>query len=187
MSKFFNNLVNIGLLNDWATILDWLFDDNKFDSKKWSSGYVGSFSKKIKKFDYIGKNNFIYDKRDNILFQNTIDKENPIIIKMIRGDSAGKDFVRHIRNGIAHGCNSFHVIKEKTYIKILDYNRKKEQTAYIIIPIEYIEQLYNIYASIEQQIIFNTKKKKNTTKNKKRFKKILIRLHTKMELGFVLH
>ena len=167
MSKFFNNLVNMELLNDWAATLDWLFDDAKFDSKKWSSGYVGSFSKKIKKLDYIGQDNFICDKRDNIHFQNVIDKENPIIIKMIKGDGEGKDIVRHIRNGIAHGHNSFHKINEITYIEIIDYNTKKEQTAYIVFPIRYIVLIHNIYTEVEQRIKSNTikaQKKKNHRK-----------------------
>ena len=50
MSKFFQSIVDYKLFDDWADTLDWLVDDNKFDEKNgWTSGYVGSLSKKIQK------------------------------------------------------------------------------------------------------------------------------------------
>lgn len=49
MGKLFNTLVNESLIEDWANILDWLFDDERFSSERgWTRGYVGNFTKKVK-------------------------------------------------------------------------------------------------------------------------------------------
>lgn len=56
MGKLFNTLVNESLIEDWANILDWLFDDERFSSERgWTRGYVGNFTKKVKKLSKIGE------------------------------------------------------------------------------------------------------------------------------------
>ena len=52
MTKFFKFLKNIRELNEWLDVLDWLFEDNKFsESEMWNRGYVGNFTKKIKRLE----------------------------------------------------------------------------------------------------------------------------------------
>lgn len=102
MSKLFKNLVNEGLLNSWAEMLDWLFDDNKFsDENGWTSGYVGAFIKKVKRIHNFNDDNYKYGAIKYLRFPNTVNNGSIIIHSNGKGES--RDLVRHIRNGIAHG------------------------------------------------------------------------------------
>lgn len=161
MSDFFKKLAELNNYNEWAAIFDWLFDDNKF--KYWTSGYVGSLTKKIKRLPYIGNNNYAYDTSSKIAFPKiTISKS--VKILMIRGDSEGKDVIRHMRNSIAHG-NAFICMQNGTpYVEITDHNRKGMQTAYMFFPLEYIKTIHKLYKDVEKsknnQVKKNTKRKK---------------------------
>lgn len=159
MSKLFLTFVENGFTETWARALDWLFDDERFSTERgWTSGYVGAFTKKIKKLPMIGKNNYSYDAIKNLDFSN-IDSNNIQIIHS-KGDTEGRDFVRHIRNGIAHGRNEVRKFNGTDYIRILDYNRKNEQTAFIYVPLSYILDIYKAYKDVE--------KSKNNSNNKRR-------------------
>lgn len=126
MGKLFNTLVNESLIEDWANILDWLFDDERFSSERgWTRGYVGNFTKKVKKLSKIGKKNYSYEAVKNLSFPNS--KSKTIQTIHSKGDGEGKDLVRHIRNGIAHGKTEITKSKGILHIKILDYNKKKNK------------------------------------------------------------
>ena len=102
MSRLFNDLLSEGLIENWAGLLDWLFDDERFSSQRgWTSGYVGAFTKKVKRISKIGKGNYSYDSIKNLSFPNT--KSSSIKMIHAKGDGEARDLVRHIRNGIAHG------------------------------------------------------------------------------------
>ena len=161
MAKLFEKLADIGVYAEWAPLLDWLFDDNKFDN--WSSGYVGSLSKKIKRLEFFGDNNYVYDTYKSINYPNEKDKKSIKVI-MTRGDGEAKDIIRHIRNGIAHGKSTIYKTKGTTFIEILDYNMKKQQTAYIYIPLEYISRIFTLFNDVE-------KSKNNDRNNKKVLKR----------------
>ena len=73
---------------------------------------------------------------------------------MVTGQGEAKDIVRHIRNGIAHGraalCtrNKIRCIELTDYGKYGEKNEKGGQTAYLLMPVVFIQDLYNIYTSI---------------------------------------
>lgn len=167
MANFFAELVSQELIKDWAETLDWLVDDNKFDKQYWSRGYVGSFTKKIKRLDNIGHQNYFYNSRENLDFTIPERLNKPLIISA-KGDGEGRDFVRHIRNGIAHGNTDFKKVKGILYIEIIDYNASKEQTAYIFFPITYITEIHKKYKDVEKSRENNRAKNKSTTKMKGR-------------------
>lgn len=149
MSKLFNTLVSESLIIKWAEMLDWLFDDERFSDKKgWTSGYIGSFTKKVKKLPGIGKNNYSYEAIKNLSFPSS--KFKNIQIVHSKGEGEGKDLIRHIRNGIAHGKTEIKKEKDILYIEILDYNKKGEQTAFICIPLNHILEIYNVYREVEK-------------------------------------
>ena len=66
MSKLFVNLVNNGLINSWASLLDWFFDDEKFD--EWTPNQLGRCIKKLKKLPGLGENSYKYDAIKNLSF-----------------------------------------------------------------------------------------------------------------------
>lgn len=147
MSNFFNRLVNEGLYNDWASLLDWLFDDNRFQN--WSSGYVGSLTKKIKRLPLIGDKTYFYGSAKNINFPtNRTTKD--LLIMMTKGDGEAKDLIRHIRNGIAHGKAALFKQNSRLYIEIVDFSKNGNQSAYLCIPIDYINKIHKLYQDVKK-------------------------------------
>lgn len=153
MEKLFERLANEGLLKDWAPLLDWLFDENRFQN--WSPGYIGSLTKKIKRLPRIGNDTYFYDQAKNLDFPNEHPKH--ILIMMTKGDSEARDLIRHIRNGVAHGRTNLIHQKDGWYIEIIDYSKPQSQSAYLYMPIDYINQIYGFYQDV---------KKKSNHKNK---------------------
>ena len=69
-----------------------------------------------------------------------------------KGDgSEGRDLVRHLRNGIAHGKTKVFSRDGHLWFELKDYNTKKEPTAYTALPIGYLSQLQSIYISVCRQ------------------------------------
>lgn len=148
MSKLFVNLVNAGLINSWASILDWLFDDEKFDG--WTPNLLGRYIKKLKKLPGLGENRYKYDAIKNLSFPKRLTKQK---IKFLSGrhDGEAKDWVRHIRNGIAHGKTRIIRETDELWIEIKDYSKSGDQTAYIYLPISMIFKTFGIYNEINKQ------------------------------------
>lgn len=151
MEKFFSGLVNYRLYSDWASTLDWLFDDDKF--LNFDRNIMTKFTKKVKKLEYIGVDNYIYDSIKCLSFNKINRIEYKLFIALGKKDSQGRDFVRHIRNGIAHGATK---IERRgggdLYIEIKDFNSKKQQTAYIYMPLDYIVKIHQIYKEVKCSI-----------------------------------
>ena len=56
MASFFRCLVSEQLIFDWAQVLDWMFDDNRFPTENgWNKGYISAFTKKVKSLNGIKK------------------------------------------------------------------------------------------------------------------------------------
>ena len=163
MSKFFNQLASEKLIIDWASTLDWLFDDLKFSKERnWNRGYTGLFTKRVRQLSGLSdkSKNFIYGKIKHEDFPNQIKgsrRKRATLIMIAQGDAIARDLIRHIRNGIAHGQTTLYKVKEELYIEIIDYSDKLKspckQTAFICIPLSYIPQFYKIYSDINTSII----------------------------------
>ena len=147
MGKLFGKLVDEGLYKDWPSILDWLFDDNRFQD--WSSGYVGALTKKIKRLPHIGKDTYYYDYAKNLVFPTKSTIHN-VMIMMVKGDGEARDLIRHIRNGIAHGKTNVLKKNNELYIEIFDYSKDNKQSAYLFIPINYINQIHSLYQQVKK-------------------------------------
>lgn len=157
MAGLCNRLVNEGLFDEWAGILDWLFDEERFSTEfGWSSGYIGQFAKKVKRLPYLSEKNYFYDSAKKLDFPKAGSNRD---IKMLlsKGDAEARDIVRHIRNGIAHGKTAVLKLEGTLYIEILDYSIDKKQSAYIFFPMTYMSEIHKIYCDI-QKSINNSKK-----------------------------
>lgn len=163
MGNLFTSLVYKGDFENWAILLDWLFDDNRFAQEKgWTSGYVSSFTKKVKRQLEIKDSNYAYGAARNIPFPSARPAEKTIMHS--GGDGEGRDIIRHIRNGIAHGCTALSTQDRKLFIEICDYkdDKKKKQTAYLFVPVECLFIIHKIYTDMEKS--FSNSKKKRTWK-----------------------
>ena len=147
MGKLFNRLVDEGLYKDWASLLDWLFDDNRFQN--WSSGYVGALTKKIKQLPQIGNDTYFYDCAKKLVFPIERTAHN-VLIMMTKGDGEAKDLIRHIRNGIAHGKTDVFKQNNELYIEIVDYSKSGNQSAYLCMPIGYINKIHKLYQDVKK-------------------------------------
>ena len=86
---------------------------------------------------------------------------------MAKGSSEGRDWLRHIRNAIAHG--KVRVIykadagKSGMLLELLDFGKAEtgegDQTAYMLIPLEYLADIHKLYFEKEKQWKKNRGKK----------------------------
>lgn len=148
MAKLFVDLVSANLLNDWASLLDWFFDDNKFH--QWSSSKVGKLTKKIKRLPGLGKTTYTYDCAKRLSFPK-YPSHHTIKVQLGRKDSEAKDWIRHLRNGIAHGKTRTIKRNNELWIEIEDYSKSGNQTAYLFMPIDYMVRIYRFYAEVNRQ------------------------------------
>ena len=69
------------------------------------------------------------------------------------GKSEGRDWVRHIRNAIAHGNVNVRKIKGEPILEMRDFQPdKKKQTAYILIPICYLDLIKKAYKNVGKEM-----------------------------------
>lgn len=174
MGKFFNCLVSENLINDWASTLDWLFDDLKFSAERnWNGGYLSLYAKKLKTTKYMSdkEKRFKRGKCETSDFPNQCNpkrRKRLPYIAMLSGNSLARDLIRHIRNGIAHGETTVTKVGEELYIEIIDYSGKTKksdkQTAYLFIPLSYINEFFKKYDEINKSIMNTTKKDQDAAK-----------------------
>lgn len=170
MDGLFATLRDEKLLSDWAELLDWLFDDGRFDKNGWAN-YIGEFTKKADKlFDDLGVK-YNRENGEKLAFCRTSDDA---IALFFEKKSRGRCLVRHIRNGIAHGRTVMQKINDELYIEIKDFkdSSMKTQTALFFFPLSYIMKIYDCYKKTEQQIqqkrLKESKKGKNRTNKKEK-------------------
>ena len=153
MSNLFAYLSNECLLDHWAKIFDWLFDDDRFSSEKgWSPSRIGAFAKKAKRLPFLGENTYQYAAQKNLKIPQPNTARKSIYFIHANGSGEAKDIVRHIRNGVAHGNAQIYKTDGVIYIEIRDYSFSQKQTAYINMPLHHIEDMYAVYRNIESAI-----------------------------------
>lgn len=169
MEKMFKEIANRGLLEEWAEILDWLFDDSKFSKDiGWNRGYTGLFAKRIQRFSGFSKDKtFVWKSDTEIQLPGKNTKRTAPYVAFTKGDGIARDFVRHMRNGIAHGLTYLFNQKGALCIEIIDFSDKgkKNQTAYFSIPISFITESFKVYQEIEKSI-------RNTSEKDRKQRKI---------------
>ena len=163
MGNFFRTLHENENYAEWSLLLDWLVSNERF--KGWTSGYIGEFTKKIKRLPGIGEQTYICDSIKNLKFP----QRRPQSIRILfgRGDGEARDLIRHIRNGIAHGNAKTCMCKQGLFIEIKDYGKEGIQTAYIFMPLHYIKQIYTLFLEVEKSRTNNKPKRKSTKKKRK--------------------
>lgn len=136
----------------WIVVFDWLFDDRKYDD--WSSPELGNFVKEFKKHDAIKNGKYVCGKRTEVTpedYNRKRCKNKKSIVIMIKGAGEGRDLVRHIRNGIAHGRAMLCTRQGTRCLEMTDYGKfgekteKGGQTAYLLIPVDFVYYLYELY------------------------------------------
>lgn len=174
MAKFFTTLVSENLISDWADTLDWLLDEDRFSERSgWDSNLIGRFMNTLKKELGVSEDNYQVGALKNLVFPKPITKNQQphVVVMMGKGNSKGRDIVRHLRNGIAHGRTNCFRRNGVLWIEISDYgndssNSKFQQSAYILLPAEKFLKIHKIYLEVEKSKQ-NTRSKGKVNKAKK--------------------
>ena len=148
---FFKDLQSYDVCLDVADILDWLLTEHRFDSPNWNQTMKGRFTKRLKRLEGFDGDRFAKKDRGHPyprMASARNRKRKPLAVFSSRR-SLGEDFVRHVRNGIAHGHATCYTANRVPYVEIRDYNRGS-QTAFVAMPIEYLGRIRRIYVEVEE-------------------------------------
>ena len=136
MSAFFEELSRIGKLSSCAKLFDWLFDETRFDH--FTQTDITRITTVVHKL--LTKEKIKYLPMSRLqMFSYSPCSESEQVFAFQTSKSAGRDFIRHIRNGIAHGQASISIIKKESCVRIVDYYdhvEKEKLSSYIRIPLK---------------------------------------------------
>lgn len=146
MSRLMVQLREKRKLNAFAEILDWLFSERRFEKPVWRTR-KSTFTKRLKKVDGIREGNWVTGSCKGINWNRQRGQE-PLIIFQC-DDAECIDLLRHIRNGIAHGNCEIINSNRKLMLELVDFNSAEIQSAYMWIPLAYLEEWFTIYQEID--------------------------------------
>ena len=146
MSNLLRSLEKKNLLYKYIDDIDWFLNGKFFEpSHRWTKKRKDSFTRRISK---------LIEKECQTGSASTLDftpinhhsKQKKTVFT--DGNGKGLSFLKHIRNGIAHGHANLYFPKTP-YIEIRDYQKSGEQTAYFYIPLDYLTKIIKIYRFVE--------------------------------------
>ena len=128
---------------EYGDVLDWWLSEGKFDN--WKRVEVTRFTKSLHRLSGLSlKRDLHYASAKQLKFPKKAVRWPQLWLA--KGDGEGKDWVRHIRNGIAHGHVEVRIIKGKELVEITDYSKSKnKQTAYILMEMEWLKDIWERY------------------------------------------
>lgn len=128
MNRFFQDLAKNNRLTKRAKKLDWLFDENKFFPKeKWTQERIKRLTKRIQKimYEYTEIEKGIQKCTGKGLDSLSIDKGRSCAYRT-SPNSISRDFIRHIRNGIAHSHCTLYKKNKHYFVEIIDCKPAKK-------------------------------------------------------------
>jgi len=97
--NLFKHLLEKNLVS-YGRVIDWWLSEGKFED--WAKDDVGNLTKKLHLLQGFSKNRDLhYESAKRLSFPKKAQRYPQVWIS--KGSSEGRDWVRHIRNGIAHG------------------------------------------------------------------------------------
>lgn len=156
INQFFNKIPTERREQVLNTV-DWLFWGDKFNkSDGWTSRKTNQLTNQIKNLDCFSAynyENFTHGNQEKLVFPKCHKNSVNAIFTTDIDRSVCKDFIRHLRNGIAHGRAKHRKIKNTLYIEICDYkdDSLKIQTAYILIPLDTFIRIQVLYKNVKNR------------------------------------
>ena len=137
-----------GILSSYAQTIDWWLAEGKF--KGWDARKVSAFTGKLHKLPKINTANIHHGARKGLAFPKKASKYPQLFLA--KDVSEGRDWIRHIRNAIAHGNTSARKHPDGTLlVEMKDYKSDGiTQTAYILIPIDYLKAIKEHYEKVKK-------------------------------------
>ena len=128
MNRFFQDLAKNNRLTKRDEELDWLFDENKFfPEEKWTPGRITRLTKHIQEimYEHTERGKGIQKCTGKGLDSLSIDKGHSCAYRT-SPNSISRDFIRHIRNGIAHGHCTLYKKNKHYFVEIIDCKTAKK-------------------------------------------------------------
>lgn len=154
--KLFKCIQEANLFADYAEAFDFILSDGKFDPYLWDNrNKVKGFTKGLHRLTGWNDSTVQYGSLKSMSFPSmgSWTSMHAPCVYMNQSNSEGRDFLRHLRNGIAHGRTAVYNKGGKLYLELVDYKDAScnTQTAYFMIPLTYLIAVFNLYKSKEQQ------------------------------------
>jgi hypothetical protein len=164
--RFFRTLSDRDLFDDHADTLDWFLSEKKFETSfcpgagrdetgslpLWDNkNRVAAFTRALHKMEGFSESNFFHRAKKDLDFPQKGDYQRyPVpTVFIANGSSEGRDWIRHIRNGIAHGHIEVYDRDGSLVLEILDFGKSEDgdggQTSYMLIPLTYLNEISKIY------------------------------------------
>lgn len=135
------------LLSSYASTIDWWLTDNKFQG--WDRNKVTQLTRKLHALPGIDAKQCVhYGARKNLSFPKRASKYPQLHI--MQDSSEGRDWIRHIRNSIAHGHVEVKSSKGTLIVEMKDFSRNGEQSAYMLIPLDFLIKIKDVYEKIKK-------------------------------------
>lgn len=128
MNRFFQDLAKNNRLTKRDEELDWLFDENKFfPEEKWTPGRITRLTKHIQEimYEHTERGKGIQKCTGKGLDSLSIDKGHSCAYRTSQ-NSISRDFIKHIRNGIAHGHCTLYKKNKRYFVEIIDCKPAKK-------------------------------------------------------------
>lgn len=128
MNRFFQDLAKNNRLTKRDEELDWLFDESKFCPKeKWTQERIKRLTKHIQEimYEYTEIEKGIQKCTGKGLDSLSIDKGHSCAYRT-SPNSISRDFIKHIRNGIAHGQCTLYKKNKHYFVEIIDCKPAKK-------------------------------------------------------------
>ena len=169
--KFFKTLSDRDLFGDYAEALDWflweckfevyfrpVIDESEIESLPlWDNkNRIAAFTRALHKMEGFSENRFFHRAKRDLDFPQKGDYRRYSVptIFIANGSSEGRDWIRHIRNGIAHGHIEVYDREGSLVLEILDFGKPEDgndgQTSYMLIPLSYLNEISKVYHEKEE-------------------------------------
>ena len=148
MGEFFSWISENEKFKTLAPALDWFVSENKFSDRKWNTSLKRKLTKEIRGVLDIEERSFCLKTR-KLSYSALKSRKHRKPTALFSGKSLSVDFIRHIRNGIAHGNITCYKTKRAHMIEIEDFYQGK-QTAYIYIPLDVLNSVFEAYKKLNE-------------------------------------
>ena len=166
MKTFFSRLLEESPGEEAACILGWLLNDDKFNGSIWDKASKTEFTSRIRSLEGFGDSKWFSKKSKSVGYPTSASQFGgnlrPYAL-FSSGSSLGQDFVRHIRNGVAHGHVRCLTNGNTNYIELTDWG-SKGQSAFVLMPLSYIKDIFLIYRQMDSELSVKKAPRKGNVK-----------------------
>lgn len=155
-NNFLAQLQRYDLLNEHAESISWFLSEKWRALSSWKRGDKRKLANQFKKIPGFRKDHFSYGSEVDFA---TTRRDNAPVIAMKKGDGQAMDWIRHLRNAIAHGNVELYFNDGQPLIEGKDFNQRGGQSAYFAIPLSYLNEIVAVFNRLTKTITTSARHK----------------------------